>query len=664
MRLLRNTLTILIVAFSSFQGFSQGSENYCVTAQAVANSAGTSITLNFVERTSTDSIIVYRKDFGTTSWSLLVNLGSNVLTYEDKTISNGKMYDYFIARIGKDGTIARGYLTAGANVQPIHDRGAVLLLIDSMIHANIQDELSTLRMDLVGDGNQVLEYVVSPSEDHIAIRAKIKEYKSNYSNLEHVYILGHVAVPYSGVYCEDTYANVPPDGHDADNGAHCGAWPSDVYYGELDGNWTDNRTVTTGTRALNRNEPDDGKFDQIFIPGTVTLGIGRVDLSNLPKFSKTEIELTKQYIQKVHDYRFGISKPVGKALIDENFQAKTHGPFAASGYRFFGAVVGNDSVNTNDYMTTLKDEQYIMAYGTGPGSFTSAGGIGTTDNYVANQGAAYFNMVFGSFFGDWNVANNFLRAPLAVDNGGLTNAWAGRPNWHMYPMALNQTIGYCTQLTQNNKTTYDPGFFPAQIHIALMGDPTLRLHVMAAPSDVVVTSKDNNEKVSLSWTASNASVDGYNVYYSHDSLGPYTKANASLITGTSFEHTAPHNGKVYYMVRAQRLESTYSGSFYNLSQGSFGSVDGLINLSVDKTLVEVDDLKAYPNPSNGLVDVQFVARNSGNKILQVIDLQGNVLQEMVLEANGFQKQSIDLSQYAYGLYLIKVNNQTVRVLKI
>jgi hypothetical protein len=34
-------------------------------------------------------------------------------------------------------------------------------------------------------------------------------------------------------------------------------------------------------------------------------------------------------------------------------------------------------------------------------------------------------MVFGSYFGDWDSQDNFLRAPLA--SGALTSAWADGP---------------------------------------------------------------------------------------------------------------------------------------------------------------------------------------------------------------------------------------------
>ena len=67
--------------------------------------------------------------------------------------------------------------------------------------------------------------------------------------------------------------------------------------------------------------------------------------------------------------------------------------------------------------------------------------------------SSVFTMLFGSYFGDWNYQNAFLRMPLTQGNT-LTNAWAARPNWHFYHMAMGENIGYSTKLTQNTSSLY------------------------------------------------------------------------------------------------------------------------------------------------------------------------------------------------------------------
>jgi hypothetical protein len=105
-----------------------------------------------------------------------------------------------------------------------------------------------------------------------------------------------------------------------------------------------------------------------------------------------------------------------------------------------------------------------------------------------------------------------------------------------------------------------------QVHIALMGDPTLRLQYVAPPSalDAIDVAGD----VELTWEASpDAGILGYNVYRSADPGGPFTRLNVDLVPDVSYPDTDPLVGESTYMVRAVRLEESASGTYYDASQG-------------------------------------------------------------------------------------------------
>src|SRR5690606_40843914 len=60
----------------------------------------------------------------------------------------------------------------------------------------------------------------------------------------------------------------------------------------------------------------------------------------------------------------------------------------------------------------------------------------------------------------------------------LTATYSGFPHTLYFPMAMGETAGYCIRLSQNNRFrgTYPPFVQGVgQVHIALMGDPTLRM---------------------------------------------------------------------------------------------------------------------------------------------------------------------------------------------
>src|SRR6185503_9463044 len=126
----------------------------------------------------------------------------------------------------------------------------------------------------------------------------------------------------------------------------------------------------------------------------------------------------------------------------------------------------------------------LLAYGCGAGSYATISGMGNSGAYngtdttemVRNNVRGVFNLLFGSWLGDWDHEDNILRSPLATDYG-LTSAWSGRPHWYMHSMGLGGTVGSTARLTQNNSGDYQTIINAGQnqIHVALMGDPTLRL---------------------------------------------------------------------------------------------------------------------------------------------------------------------------------------------
>jgi hypothetical protein len=146
-------------------------------------------------------------------------------------------------------------------------------------------------------------------------------------------------------------------------------------------------------------------------------------------------------------------------------------------------------------------------------------------------------------------------------------------------MALGLPIGFSARLTQNNG---EHGLYQnqlnngaGQIHIALMGDPTLRMHVVAPPSNLELAT--NGAGICLNWAPSKEAVMGYHVYACELPTGPYTRVTTTPLTTTNYSHIAVSS---QYMVRAVKLEVSGSGTYYNLSQGAFLSPSGASQMVV------------------------------------------------------------------------------------
>ena len=552
--------------FISLQASAYVAKDTATLVSANVSTSPAAITLSWpLKSTATTPYQVSRKLLVDTTWTLLSNsVPANSTGYADTNVVTGETYEYKIYQAAGATPVAYGYVAAGIEIPGIEDRGKLLLLVDDTFTVTLSNELARLERDLVGDGWTLLRQDVSRNDTVTNIKAIIQaEYSAN-PTLKSLFIFGHVPVPYSG--------NIAPDGHSN----HYGAWPADLYYGDMDGTWTDTSVSNiSASSTRNHNIPGDGKFDQSSIPSPLELQVGRVDLSGLTYFSESEEDLLRRYLAKDYKFRHKMFDVTQRGLIDDNFGYFNGEAFAASGWRAGSAFFGAANVQSEDWLTTLDNNPRLFSYGCGSGNYTSARGVASTLDFATNQVHTVFTLLFGSYFGDWDSANNFLRAPLASDPWALTCGWAGRPHWFMHHMGMGMPIGHSTRVSQNNTLTeymypLDRSYSRGGIHVALMGDPSLRLHSVAPPSQLLTVTNMAGE-VELDWVASTETVGGYHIYGSTNIMGPYSRLNGSLITSTDFTDTAPATGTNYYMVRAQKLEDAAGGTYYNLSQGIFGA---------------------------------------------------------------------------------------------
>ncbi|HQW25191.1 MAG TPA: T9SS type A sorting domain-containing protein, partial [Saprospiraceae bacterium] len=202
-----------------------------------------------------------------------------------------------------------------------------------------------------------------------------------------------------------------------------------------------------------------------------------------------------------------------------------------------------------------------------------------------------------SYFGDWDSQDNFLRAPLAQGTT-LTNAWSGRPHWILHHMGLGENIGYSTRLTQNNNSLYFFSYGARFVHIALMGDPTLRNDVVAPASNVSVT--DIGPYNQLTWSPSPEPVLGYHVYFKGEEDSQFVLLNQIPHPDIAFTHDCvADTGLLTYMVRAVKLQQSPSGTYYNLSQGSTDTITGtgIPEVDAQATWEIISDDVAFTNLS-------------------------------------------------------------------
>lgn len=551
---------LLALVFAAWAGAASDT-SYAVQASATAQSTPAQITLSWTPGPASSNATGYslsRKEAGATAWTPLINPTATTTEYVDTNVTVGRLYEYQIVRQAP-GLTGYGYVAAGIDLPAAGFRGRVILVVDNSISGPLSAEIDRLVRDLTGDGWTVTRRDVGRGDTPATVREAIRgAYNEDRANTRAVFLLGHVPVARSG--------NLDADGHGGR------PLPTDAFYGDMDGNWTDGN--------------GDGVFDQDRIPSDVDLMVGRVDFADMPSFG-SETELLRRYLGKNHDFRHAIRRVTPRALMGDGFGDFGGEAFAASGFRAFPALLGpgrttianveDNGLASERWISRLTAQDWLWVYGAGAGDTTAIGGLGlhgafddlwSTD--LVNLGArGTFYLLFGSWLLDWSKPDNIMRAALAAPNYGLTAAWAGRPHLFFQHMAMGETIGFGVRLSQNNTSLYTNAVnrHTRGIHIALMGDPTLRMQVVAPASGLQVA--PGGGPPALSWNASSEAEAGYHVYRATSDAGPFTRVTTSPVTSRMFTDNSAPAGTFTYMVRAVRREVSGSGTYFNQSQGIF-----------------------------------------------------------------------------------------------
>jgi len=663
---------------------SQDGKGFSVTVEAkIQSSPKPAIILSWNKDDRAESYAVFRKDPTMHSWSdqaewgsAIANLGKDALTYTDENVTPGIAYEYQILKVctpagiktlnlGVTDTVTSyfgsGYVLSGINVSPVLSRGTVILLIDSTMMMPLSAEIARLEQDLKNELWTVIKRsaprATAFNSEAVATTKEIifSIIEKNPNEQYSILLLGRIPVPYSGL--------MAPDGHSPD---HVGAWPADVYYADFDGEWSDESINSSGaSRVENKNVPGDGKFDKSQNDADIKYPVGRIDFYNLTSFVETELQLLKRYLDKNHAFRTGAIKPVYEATVDDNFGAYGEG-FSGSAYRGFGGLVGKDNFVANrEFLDSTITTMF--SYGCGAGSYTSCSGVGGIAEFSKRPITSIFTMIFGSYFGDWDSKDNVMRSVVASRGTVLTTGWAARPHWFFHPMGLGKPIGEVLLGAQNNTQQYMPSIYvtkrypggvyyqvaPRGTHIALIGDPTLRMTSnmpIEIPKNIGVTSTVSAQ---IDWE-SVPNANGYLVYKSSSEAGPFEALTPSPITETTFNDIkANWKQDVVYQVRAVMLRETKSGSFYEVSAPNTSEK---INVSVDENTAHEFRIACSPQPMSYSGIIQFVAPHAAQTEVSIHSMDGRLMKSLLKTRieSGAHSLMVPAQELPIGMYMVRM----------
>ena len=476
--------------------------------------------------------------------------------FTDPTARPGQTYGYRVLRNGRPPL----EICVAHDAAPPADRGRALLLVDETLADRLTAGLRRHRADLIADGWEVVEHRVPRHVDAdpqdfdcrrydaealprnranlLAIRALIRREYEAHPGRPHVAVLiGHPTIPQSGWAAEDGHVDCKDPA-----GIHLGAWPADLFYGDLTGTWTDTGSFRTGcpdcprsqcTYCILGNVPGDGRWDQNELPrepdgspGRIEVPLGRIDFARLSHFDsrfaglkgaprdprEVEVALIERYLDKVWRYRRGMlpfqDGAIGYAnvlapLVDRNL------------VHIAPRLTGPRPLSPAAWNSDLFQEGPPVRWGFQT-DYSHFGVLGMTG--AAKPGHSHFAknvawkrpgdvprvaflFAFGSYLGQWysGYGEDFLRTCLAAEDS-VVLAGAAYP---FAPWITDRVHAGAPVHALLSDSAERNASVNARLTF-LLGDPCLLEHPLKAPSDfrARIAAPGPDPAIEFEWTAS------------------------------------------------------------------------------------------------------------------------------------------------------------------
>ena len=136
--------------------------------------------------------------------------------------------------------------------------------------------------------------------------------------------------------------------------------------------------------------------------------------------------------------------------------------------------------------------------------------------------------------------------------------------------------------------------------------------------------------------------------FSDDGGQTYSVTLASNVANNgSAEITVPD-----VLTNVGRVKVMPVGNYYYDMNDADISIDGV--LQVDKSFI-FSDLSIYPNPTNGIVTINFTPNSQKIIKISLTDVSGRQIENKLFENNGSFNGQLDYSHITSGVYFVKVS---------
>ena len=346
------------------------------------------------------------------------------------------------------------------------------VLVNSTVHEPLEDELARYKEDVEDMEDLEVEIIENTYTDATEIRDLFQEGYEN-DGLKGVFLVGNLP------YAEFEISDHPGE---ADGYVR---FPIDHYYTDLDGVWED----TNNSGVFDEHLPGDGDLDP-------EIWLGRISMKT---DWEDEIELYKNYFEKVHQYRRGDLSVEDRSLlyIDDDWVPWTeeYKQGLLNLYDDDNITVINETEETtaDDYGDRVQEgyewiqihchandsaERHAFRYQDGP---KGSGGNFTSRDIYEDGHDSLFQNVFTCGSGDYTAPNYLCGWYALSEDKGLANVGSTQPGSmlgfenYYEPLSFGRSLGEAMQEWWTDTVEDDFESRTWFYGMTTIGDPTLSL---------------------------------------------------------------------------------------------------------------------------------------------------------------------------------------------
>ena len=465
----------------------------------------------------------------------------------DALVQEGHRYEYQC--LDSRGIVVRDAIAA-VRTEEDSDHGLLALVTASSLPRKLDTDFLEYQNARIAEGWQVRRFTIerhhpnSPGKNRKAldtVRTSLSQWRASESDKPMtVFLVGRAPIFESG--------SLNPDGHGQR------PFPVDGIYGDLEGHEAWLEPETKELLGLTR------------WPGALEASVGRLDFTDMKPGGVTAY---KRYFEKRGAYDRGDWKPTARSLA-----FPTYGYPSLNRMRSQEAIALSSALFGDDlamvHYKPFTELGALVAHTAGYGAHNRIT-LGSRDRLFLSRDFVQpdraqpvaVHLLDGSYFGDWSVAGNFLRATLLPRDSGLATIWCRTRGVDLRPMATGASIGESLRASINHRLEFSQHYDGPGLFTTVIGDPTIRFFTPEAPRDVRFDPQPMGAEIA--WKAAGVSTL---IERSDGGLRGVFRQVARLPEEVeSWTDSSPLTEKTHYRIRQLHESRTGRGIVYRWSHG-------------------------------------------------------------------------------------------------